>query len=181
MSRDILCTRASMNRMLFGGGLLQFLTPDECKRWLANRWQPDLDRAKSRATLPYSIVPSRLHFISRWIANDLSHDSPVLLWVTASDIGPSNWHLYYRLRETYGDRRLIDDAPGHLCLNYETEDLATLIYVTMLNGWDASLIPELDYVSLTFSHHRFIDVFSDKGDLVEDIRKNACDGDAAAK
>ena len=166
---------------LFGGGLLQFLTPDECKQWLASRWQPDLDRAKSRATLPYSIVPSRLHFISRWIATELSHDSPVLLWVGDTIVSQSNWHLYYRLRESYGDRRLIDDAPGHLCLNYETEDLATLIYLTMLNGWDASLIPELDYVSLTFSHHGFIDVFSDNSKLVEEVRKNACDGDAAAR
>ena len=89
--------------------------------------------------------------------------------------------MYYRLRESYGDRRLIDDAPGHLCLNYETEDLATLIFLTMLNGWDASLIPELDYASLTFSHHGFIDVFSDNGELVEEVRMNACDADAAAK
>ena len=154
---------------------MQFLTPDECNGWLASRWQPDLDRSKRRAVLPYSTTPSRLHVISRWIASSLSHDSPVLLWVTASDIGVSNWHLYYRLRESYGDRRLIDDAPSHLCLNYETEDLATFIYLTMLNGWDALLIPELDYVSLAFSHDGFIDVFSENDELVEDVRKNASD------
>jgi hypothetical protein len=69
----------------------------------------------------------------------------------------------------------MDDAPGHLCLNYETEDLATLINLTMLNGWDAAYIPERDYVSLTFSHHNFIDVFSSDERLVTDVRKNACD------
>lgn len=172
--------RPSNVASLFRGGFLQFLTPEECKRWLATRWQPDLDRSRSRAALPYSSAPSRLHLIARWLARELSHDSPVLLWVTASDIAPSNWHLYYRLRESYGDHRLIHNAPGHLCLNYETEDLATLIYLTMLNGWDASLIPELDYVSLTFSHHRIIDVFSDNSDLVEEVRKNASDGQTGA-
>ena len=121
-----------------------------------------------------------MHFISRWIADNLSYDSPVLLWVTDTYVSQSNWHLYYRLRESYGDRRLIDDAPGHLCLNYETEDLATLIYLTMLFGWDASLIPELDYVSLQFSHDGFIDVFSKDDNLVEEVRKNASDGDPAA-
>lgn len=114
------------------------------------------------------------------MARELSYDSQILLWVTASDIVPSNWHLYYRLRESYGDRRLIDDAPGDLCLNYETEDLATLIYLTMLNGWDASLVTQFDYVRLTFSHHHFIDVFSDDDELVEDIRQNASDGPATA-
>jgi hypothetical protein len=160
-----------------GGGLLQFLTDEQCRRWLANRWQPDFDRSTRRASIPYSNVASRMHYISRWLASELSYNEPVLLWVTDSNIFPSssNWHLYYRLRESYGDRRLIDDAPGHLCLNYETQDLATLIYLTRLNAWDASFIPQLDYVSLTFSHDGFIDVFSENAELVEEVRKNASD------
>ena len=159
---------------------MQFLTSDECMRWLANQVWPE-PGSIPQAVLAYSKVPSRIYFISRWIANDLSYDSPVLLWVGDSIVSQSNWHLYYRLRESYGDRRLIDDAPGHLCLNYETEDLATLLYLTMLYGWDAKLIPELGYVNLQFSHHRFIDVFSEDNNLVEDVRKNASDVDPTVK
>ena len=93
--------------------------------------------------------------------------------MTSSDIGQNNWRLYYRLRESYGDRRSIDEAPGHLCLNYEGEDLATLLQLTMLFGWDAVLITEAGYVTLTFSHHPFLDAISSDNALIEDIRQNA--------
>ena len=139
---------------------------------MSSRWQPKLSRADSKLTLPYPRAQSRLLYVAQWLASELAHRRPVLLWVTESDIGASNWHLYYRLRQSYGDRRRLEEAPGHLCLDYESEDLASVIQLTMLNGWDASLIPELDYVSLTFSHHGFIDVFSENVDLVEEIRKN---------
>jgi hypothetical protein len=148
---------------------------------MTSRWQPCLDRANSKLTLPYSKTPSRVLFVSQWFASELAHRRPVLLWVTESDIGLSNWHLYYRLRQSYGDYRLLDDAPGHLCLDYESEDMASLLQLSMLNGWDASFVPELDYVSLTFSHHGFIDVFSDNAELVEEIRKVTTDSPPVAK
>ena len=154
---------------------MHFLTSEECKHWLSGRWQPTLDRANSKLALPYPKAPSRVLYVSQWLASELAHRRPVLLWVTESDISLSNWHLYYRLRQSYGDYRLLDDAPGHLCLDYESEDLASLLQLTMLNGWDALLVPELDYVSLAFSHHNFINVFSDDGRLVEEIRKIVSD------
>ena len=118
---------------------------------------------------------------AQWIARNFGHRRPILLWVTEPDISTSNWHLYYRLRQSYGDLRLLNEAPGHLCLDYESEDLASLLQLTMLNEWDASLVPELDYVSLTFSHHGFIDVFSENTELVREIGKNLSDGPPAAK
>ena len=68
----------------------------------------------------------------------------MLLRVTNPDVWGSNnnWHLYYRLRQSYGDRLLMWEAPGHLFLDYEMEDLATFLHVAMLFGWDADLKTE---------------------------------------
>jgi hypothetical protein len=152
---------------------MQFLTPEECSKWSGSRWQNEAGRSNSRLQIPYANHPPRVHHIARWLARTLSFDGPALLWVTNPDVGQTNWHLYYRLRESYGDHRSVDHAPGHLCLNYECEDMATLLYLTMLYGWDATLIFESSYVTLTFSHHRFLDAISDDDAIVEDIRQNA--------
>ena len=70
-----------------------------------------------------------------------------LLWVTEWGVFPNseNWHLYYRLRESHGDRRLLHEAPGHLLLDYEEPDLVSFLQVGVLNGWDMHLVPELAY------------------------------------
>ena len=72
------------------------------------------------------------------MATSLTFRMPTLLWITEWSIWPSseNLHLYYRLRHTYGDHRLLHEAPGHLFLEYESEDLATFLQVAMLNGWE---------------------------------------------
>jgi hypothetical protein len=43
-----------------------------------------------------------------------------------------NWHLYYKLRQAYGDQRLLHEAPGHLFLEYEVEELASFLQIAML-------------------------------------------------
>ena len=65
-----------------------------------------------------------------------------LLWTTAWGIWASseNWHLYYRLRQTYGDFRLMEDAPAHLFLKHEREDLLSFIQLGLGAGWDMRLL-----------------------------------------
>lgn len=71
------------------------------------------------------------------------------------------WHLYYKMRHTYGDIRLLPEAPGHLCLEHETEDLASFLQVAMLNGWGGYVLTEADYVNAFFSHDEYIDFFAE--------------------
>jgi hypothetical protein len=161
---------------------LQFWTTEQCKRWSDTRWQPDTATSKFTLRVPYSNYPSRMFHIARWMANRLPWDCPSLLWVTASDIGPlSNWHLYYRLRESYGDRREIDEAPGHYCLDHERAELATWIYIAMLSDWNAVLIPELDYARVKFGHYRLIDCYSDDEQQIKDLHEVLVDAEPAAK
>lgn len=82
-----------------------------------------------------------------------------------------NWHLYYKLRQGYGDHRLLHEAPGHLFLPHEREDLASFIQLAMLNGWDAYILPELDYVTAFLSHDEFIDFYAKKEESLAEVRE----------
>jgi hypothetical protein len=115
----------------------------------------------------------RLFFVAHWVASVLTYRRPALLWVTEWGVWPSseNWHLYYKLRQTYGDNRLLQDAPGHLFLEHEAEDLASFLQLSMLNGWGGYVLTEADYVNAFFSHDEYVDFFAEHlGDLA-DIRK----------
>jgi hypothetical protein len=77
-----------------------------------------------------------------------------LVWITQSDIFPGNEnnHLYYRLRQSYGDFRLLHEAPGHLCLDYERAEVVTLVQLGILFGWDVHLIPYAGYARAFVCH-----------------------------
>ena len=87
---------------------------------------------------------------------------PPLLWVTEWGIWPSseNWHLYYKLRQTYGDQRLLYETPGHLFLEHEAEDLASFLQIAMLNGWGGYVLTQANYVNAFFNHDEYIDFFA---------------------
>jgi len=101
--------------------------------------------------------------------------SPALVWITEWGIWGSseNWHLYYKLRQSYGDLRLLHEAPGHLFLGHEAEDLTSFLQIAILNGWGGYILTQADYVNAFFSHDEYIDFFAAQGGLglLEDIRK----------
>jgi len=150
---------------------MRFYTDEECKRWLGNRPKPDASGLE-RHCIAYPKTPSRALYVSQWIASNVMYRMPALLWVTEPDVWKSNWHLYYRLRQSYHDFRLMDEAPGHLFLEHESEDLATFVQLTILNGWDAYLLTRADYINLWFSNDEFIDAYSKEQSLIDIFRKN---------
>src|SRR5689334_17159602 len=120
---------------------MHFLTDAEARLWcdghvpLSDRGFPERpSRASRYARGP---VSSEVAFCHR-IEAALQPRESCLLWVTTWGAWPSseNLHLYYRLRQSYGDRRLLEEAPGHLFLDYESADLVSFLQVGILNGWD---------------------------------------------
>lgn len=126
---------------------------------------------RERAGYPRDL--QRLVRTTHWIASSFTYRSPALLWVTEWGIWESseNAHLYYRLRQSYGDVRLLQEAPGHLFLGYEAEDLAFFLQVCMWNGWGGYLLTEMDYVNVFFSHDEFIDFFARDEVNLDAVRK----------
>jgi hypothetical protein len=96
-----------------------------------------------------------------------------LLWVTGWGIFHENLHLYYKMRQSYGDHQLLHEAPGHLFLNYESADLVSFIQTAIICGWDAHLIPTIGYSRAFISHDEFVEFASDDNNpsLVDDFAK----------
>jgi|SRR5579859_7824234 len=141
---------------------MRFYNPTECAQWCEEIGVALDDRRKPLCEFPQphrlrcNFPPpfTRLLWFSRCIEAALEPRRTCLLWVTDSGIFPSNEnnHLYYRLRHSYGDFRLLHEAPGHLCLDYESAEVVTLIYLSILFGWDVHLIPTAGYGRAFVSH-----------------------------
>jgi hypothetical protein len=99
-----------------------------------------------------------------------------ILWVTEFGVWPSseNLHLYYKLRNSYGDYRTLTDAPGHLFLSYETVDLITFIDLLIQFGWGGFLLGTPNHNYITISHDKWIliESVSDICSIVGEIEKS---------
>jgi hypothetical protein len=154
---------------------VRFYTESECEQWMRSksRQRPDAIQGIHRERVDYPRELSRFFWTAHWIASSITYRSPALLWVTEWGIWDSseNGHLYYRLRQSYGDQRLLPEAPGHLFLGYEAEDLASFLQVCMINGWGGFLLTESDYVNVFFSHDEYIDFFASEESNLDEVRK----------
>ena len=154
---------------------MRFYTNEEWETWLTDRHRqkPDAPSGVHVERIDYPREPYRAFFIAHWIATEWTYRRPALLWITEWDIWPSseNWHLYYKLRHTYGDLQLLKDAPGHLFLEHEAEDLASFLQLSMLNGWGGYVLTEADYVNAFFSHDEHIDFYAENDGNLAQARK----------
>lgn len=154
---------------------MRFYTGPECEEWLSGRQRMKPDAAQGIYTeqIPYPPTPHKINYFARWIASSLSYRMDALLWITEWGIweGSENWHLYYKLRQSYGDFRLLQEAPGHLFLPYETEDLTSFLQLAMLNGWGGYVLTCADYVNVFFSHDEYLRFFAAEESNLTEIRK----------
>ena len=154
---------------------MRFYTNDECEAWLSGRQRSKPEAAPGclRLRKPYPREPYRMFYFAHWIATELACRQPALLCITEWGIWPSfeNWHLYYRLRQSHGDRHLLHERPGHLFLEYEAEDLASFLQVSMLNGWGGYVLTHINYANVFFSHDEYLDFYADRQEMIDRIRK----------
>ena len=158
---------------------MRFYTKQECETWLSegNRQKPNEAKDVHVEHLNYPSEPYRIFSIAHWIAATLTYRMPTLLWITEWGIWPSseNWHLYYKLRESYGDRLLLHEAPGHLFLEHESEDLASFLQIAILNGWGGYVLTQADYVNAFFSHDEYIEFFAKDPENLAVVRSELID------
>lgn len=154
---------------------MRFYTKDECEQWLRdrNRVRPDQTEGTAVERVDYPPGPHKFFYFAHWMATSLTHRMPALLWITEWGIWPSseNWHVYYKLRQSYGDTRLLHEAPGHLFLEYEAEDLTSFLQIAMLNGWGGYVLTHADYVNAFFSHDEYIEFYAKPNVGLADVRE----------
>ncbi|HEX6533667.1 MAG TPA: hypothetical protein VF041_03665 [Gemmatimonadaceae bacterium] len=78
-------------------------------------WPLRPDREALYVRVPLPVLPDLTRFCQQ-LEHALRPREACLLWITDWGIWRSseNLHLCYRLRQSYGDRRLLDEAPAHL-------------------------------------------------------------------
>lgn len=154
---------------------MRFYTKEECDAWLKGRerLKPDEVQGLAFQRIMYPSEPHKFYYLSHWIATELMCREPALLWITEWGIwgGSENWHLYYRLRQHYGDHRLLHEAPGHLFLSYEAEDITSFLQLAMLNGWGGYVLTHANYANVFFSHDEFVDFFSTNQGILDRVKK----------
>ena len=167
---------------------MRFYTYQECEEWLSdrNRQKPDAIPGLFREPVHIPQTPGALLSFARRVAREMQRfgDPQLLFWVTGWGISDPAWHLYYKLRQSYCDHRLLDDAPGHVFLPYETEDLASFLFIAMLNYWEVYLLGYLGYVSAFLSNDEYIDFYSDDGQnlgFVDGLRQDYPETPSRAK
>ena len=167
---------------------VRFLTTPECAAWAQARGYvvsaPPQAAAQQvpHLSVPLPLQPSYLAF-ARAISECLEPRSSCLLWIVEHGIWPSseNWHLYYRVRQSYGDQRLLHEAPGHLFLDYEQADLVTFLQLAFANGWGAEILPQLTYggagtARAFLSHDEFV-VLAHRDEAVVEVWRTTFEND----
>jgi hypothetical protein len=152
---------------------MRFLTNEQSEAWIAGRGMALPERKPSQAFHRVQIDDWHSLALAQWIAEVLTRRDEVLLWVTEWKIWPSqeNWHLYYALRQLAGDRGLLPEAPGHLFLAYEMEELKTILQVSLMNGWGGYFLAARGNITAFFSHDGFVDFFADTSEELSALRK----------
>lgn len=153
---------------------MRFYTKDECDDWLGGLGRVKLDAIPEihRAHVHYPATAGRILYLAHWIGTSLMYRNPALVWITEWGIwGPENWHLYYKLRQSYGDLRLLHEAPGHLFLGHESEDLTSFLQIAFLNGWGGYILTQANYVNAFFSHDEYIDFYAALDENLVGIRE----------
>ncbi len=130
--------------------------------------------ATSKRRFPVMKDATRLTWFANFVERSLRPRDYCLLWISITGVwrDSENWHLYYRLRQTYGDWRLLEEAPGHLFLEYESADLATFLEVGLLGSWDMYVLTGTQgYISAFISHDEWIEFCSDDEALLKEIEE----------
>jgi hypothetical protein len=112
---------------------------------------------KSRLAIP---TAASKHFaFCRLIEEFLRPWGRCLLWLTEWGVWESseNWHLFYRLRQSYGDNSLIEENPAQLFLEHEDSDLISYIQIGISAGWDFVLLTNTGYSRISISHDEWIE------------------------
>ena len=83
-----------------------------------------------------------------------------VLWVVLTEVWPSNenLHLYYRLRQAYGDLEYVDRKPALMALRHESADLLSFLHLGMLFGWEMYLVTSHDEGRAFVSHDGWFEV-----------------------
>ncbi len=155
---------------------MRFLALNELEEWYAEHGVALDNRGEIRpgAALAYSARAvyaesgrsGREPELAAACAKALGDQGECLLWVRLWGVWPSSedWPSYYAMRGACGERRSLEEAPGHLFAGSENDALVRFLTVVMENAWDADALAVDDEASVSasafISHDGWIELSS---------------------
>ena len=162
--------------------MMKFLTSGECAGWCRVRDYPirvegngyqrlDLDAGFSSVELPYPVDCGKKVFTAKQIVDWALEQGEVLFWIEAWDVWPSSQHLplFTRFREALGERRRMDEAPGHLVDRTDRDDAVSVLASALLFIWDCHVLRADGGPVFHCSHDEWNDVFVPAGQSTDEI------------
>ncbi|NNN07142.1 MAG: hypothetical protein HKL90_14710 [Elusimicrobia bacterium] len=155
---------------------MQFIESNEIAAWckehgiaLSKDYQPLPDAAlihQSRVVYANGKRSGQESKIALRCVRALGDWQECLLLVTGWGIWGSgeDWPTYYAARGKRGERRSIEQAPGHLFGENDGEELSEFLTLVLENGWDAYLLEvpkeKAKMVRLQVSHDEWVEARS---------------------
>jgi hypothetical protein len=145
---------------------MQFLTKDQCAAWVtkerfrfaaAPSWR-DLEKVGFHATRFATPADAGARIaLARILWSSVSDQSERLLWMTEWGVWPSSEHmpLYASLRQVFGDKRRLIDAPGHLFQLGEDDNGLSFLIIAAVFLWDVYLLGSGGDFAAFLSHDEF--------------------------
>jgi len=157
---------------------MKILSRSECEHWLNARLRSE-EAHHSPIDYDHGLsyrLPSdtgKKTALARVISEVADADPAGLLWITAWSIFPSseNVSLFDAYRRSLGEKRNLNDAPGHLFSASDKAHLECLLDLCLYFYWDADLFSGSGTLWIKISHDEYMDV-NTKGNLrFDDIQR----------
>ena len=147
---------------------MRFFEELECKTWWIDNqkaatngrplWPPD---NMTRVKIVFPDKGYKYYMYSKFILEAIGDNyKGLLLWVENHYIWPSseNLHMYYKLCESYGEHRKLEEVPGIYFVENDNNDLITFLQMGMLFGWEMYLGQLDNGISIKISNDEFIEI-----------------------
>ena len=165
------------------GDAMRCLTLNDAKTalssWLGEDGKPRRRESDMRCVRFYvgdeSIL--KLYWIVLCLVEALGPWEEAWLWPDEPDTwNRQGLHLYVRLRQSYGELRLLSEAPVQQFYGFEQADLCSFTAIAVLNQWSFQIITSHDYARLFASRSSGIEVYFQEEGLRDAFVANLTQG-----
>lgn len=155
------------------------ITKNECQAWLRVNLGGDFAVEGIEREYAYHsdyLLPSdcgKKTALGRTLVGLMRGKVNGLFWITAAGIWPSseNMALFDGYRQSLGERRPLDAAPGHAFNDSDLTQIECLLDLTLYFSWDSLLFEGPGGVAVRTSHDEFISVYSKNRDGLSQIER----------
>lgn len=138
----------------------------EAIQWLSSRGMTDSQGRVLEAAFPRKAThylpgdSGRKTAIAKALGHRLSKLDESILWIDEWGIWPDceNWPLFEGYRRSLGERRLLDDSPGHIFVPSDEDTVFSLLSMVLYFSWGA-VFASSSGEAIRISHDEWVDVY----------------------